>query len=251
MPHGTMCPKCVRSVLTLNANPCMVTQRESLTPIAPILPRRACGPRSKRVSSARAWSNVVGCSSKTQVPTKPWTYPRRDAVVGREPDHHLREVAHVPAHVAAIRAEVDDGVGHELAGAVVGHVAAAARLGVVDAEPRARRLVDEHVRLFGAAAHRDHRVVLEEEHGVADGALEPGLEHAFLQVERRGVGAPAEPVKGKRRVHGHLPRPLAHARRRTSRPHEGPRHGSPRFQWAPPTRIELVTFGLGNRCSIH
>ena len=64
----------------------------------------------------------------------PFDEPRRDPVVTRERDHHAPEIAHVAANVAAIGLQIEDGVGHELSGRVVGDVAAAAGLEVVDPE---------------------------------------------------------------------------------------------------------------------
>ena len=78
MPHGTITWKCVRSVRTLNAKPCDVTQRERCTPTAPIFLRPTHAPRC---SSCRA---------------------RLDAVVGAGADHRLLERGHVAAHVGAV-----------------------------------------------------------------------------------------------------------------------------------------------------
>ena len=62
--------------------------------------------------------------------------PRLDAVVGRHANQHLLEIADVAMHVAAIGLQVDDRVADDLAGAVVGDVAAAP--GLVDLDRRAR-----------------------------------------------------------------------------------------------------------------
>ena len=70
----------------------------------------------------------------------------RDAEVGRRPDQHLFEVAHVAVHVAAIRPQIDDRIADELAGTVVGDVAAAARLEQLDAARRERLRRGEDVR---------------------------------------------------------------------------------------------------------
>jgi len=61
MPHGTMSRNAFKSVDRLKAKPCMVTQRERRTPMAPIFPRRA--PRAGG-SSSHAW----GLSKSTHTP---------------------------------------------------------------------------------------------------------------------------------------------------------------------------------------
>ena len=78
MPQGTIRSKALRSVVTLKAKPCEVTQREIRTPMAPILSR------------------------PTQVPVRPATRSAGEAVVGADADHHLLEVAHVAVHVPAV-----------------------------------------------------------------------------------------------------------------------------------------------------
>ena len=77
MPHGTISPKCERSVLTLRANPWLVTQREIRTPMA------------------------ASFSSPTQMPVRPGI---RAAVIPKSDDgldEHFLEIAHVAVHVAA------------------------------------------------------------------------------------------------------------------------------------------------------
>ena len=93
-----------------------------------------------------------------------------------EKRHHAAEVADVAPHVAAVGLEIEDGVGHELAGAVKGDVPSPPALVERDAQPGARRRVGEHVRALGAAPERDDRLVLEEEQRVADlaGGCAPG-----------------------------------------------------------------------------
>ena len=48
-------------------------------------------------------------------------------------DHHLLEIANVAMDVAPVRPQIDDRITHQLAGAVVGHVAAAAGFEHLDA----------------------------------------------------------------------------------------------------------------------
>ena len=65
--------------------------------------------------------------------------PGFDAVVGRHPDQHFLEIAHVAVDVAAVGLQIDDGIADELAGAVVGDVAAAPGLEHFDRAGRKRR----------------------------------------------------------------------------------------------------------------
>ena len=97
-------------MLTLSANPWLVTQREMRTPMA------------------------ASFSSPTQAPVSPGDSrsPSR-RIVAAACDHHLLEIAHVAVHVAAIGPQIDDRIAHQLAGAVVGDVAAASRLEDLDA----------------------------------------------------------------------------------------------------------------------
>src|SRR5688572_4699750 len=59
---------------------------------------------------------------------QPWHALRGDAELAGGPDHYLFDVPHVLMDVASIGFEIDDGVTHELARAVVGHIAATPRL---------------------------------------------------------------------------------------------------------------------------
>jgi len=78
IPHGTISRNPERSVATLSAKPCMVIQRESRTPIAPILasrgdepgaPTLADGTSPRDAARPRASSQMVGALSSTQTPT--------------------------------------------------------------------------------------------------------------------------------------------------------------------------------------
>ena len=116
-------------------------------------------------------------------------------MIGRQADHHATEIAHVAAHVAPIGLEVQDGVRDELPWAVEGHVAPAPGLVELDAEARARSLVQEDVLAFGAAPQRDHRRVLQEQDRVGDGPRDALGDQALLERVRLSVGHPPQPVR--------------------------------------------------------
>ena len=84
IPHGTIRPKSSRSVVTLSANPWLVIQREMRTPIAASL--------SLPDPDAGQARDSAGL----------------DAEVGRRPDEHFLEIAHVAMHVASIGLQVED-----------------------------------------------------------------------------------------------------------------------------------------------
>src|SRR3982751_1447311 len=69
-----------------------------------------------------------------------------DAVARGGPNQHFLEVAYVAMHVAAVRLEVEDGIPDDLAGPMVGDVAAAAGLVDFDAAPSQRLVGGETVR---------------------------------------------------------------------------------------------------------
>jgi hypothetical protein len=90
---------------------------------------------------------------------------------GERADQRLLEVATVLLDVAPVLVEIEDRVAHELAGAVERGLAAAVGLDELDLGVR------RHVQLaglLGAAAHRDHGRVLEQDHGVRDRSLRDG-----------------------------------------------------------------------------
>ncbi len=114
----------------LRAKPCIVIHRDSRTPIAPSFAR-------SRAHAAPAHS--PGASRSDQAPIIPSTTPASTWC-----SRAIRIIASasardVPAHVAAVRPEVEDRVRHELTGAVVGDVAAAPGLDEVDAARRPAR----------------------------------------------------------------------------------------------------------------
>ena len=101
-PQGLMAAKRARSVATLSAKPCSVTQRSTATPIDASL-------RSRRVPDA-------GPSRLAR---------RLDAEARQRADERLLEVAQIDVQVALVVAQQEDRVADELPGAVVGDVAAA------------------------------------------------------------------------------------------------------------------------------
>ncbi len=143
----------------------------------------------------------------------------RDAVVGAGPDHHLFEVAHVAVDVASVGAEVEDGVAHDLPGAVVGDVAAAAGLEHVEAAGAQGLRGEEQVLGPGVASQGEDRLVLEEQQGVGYVAGLSLGHQARLQLEAFGVGDPAESPH-----HEDSPLAGAHGRTRVLRRVHSPAH---------------------------
>jgi len=85
--------------------------------------------------------------------------------------------------VAAIGGEVEDRIADDLAGPVIGDVAAASGLDDVES-PRPERLRrQEEVLHSRVAPEREDRIVLEEKEGVGDAAGLPLRDEARLQVE--------------------------------------------------------------------
>jgi hypothetical protein len=161
IPHGTMASKNPRSVPTFSAKPCEVIHPlETRTPMAAIL------------------------SSPTHTPVRPaW----RVAVmwkVGQRPDQDLLQVADVAVDVLAVGLQVQDRVAHQLAGAVVGHIAAPAALVQLHAHEPALRLIEEDMARVRPAAHGDDVGVLQEEELVGDLARAPACDQLFLERDR-------------------------------------------------------------------
>ena len=102
-PHGLMAAKRPRSVATLRANPCSVTQRLTATPI------------DASLRSAAAF----------QTPVHPALRVPDETEARERADDRLLEVAQVDVQVALGVAQQEDRVADELAGAVIGDVAAA------------------------------------------------------------------------------------------------------------------------------
>ena len=156
--------------MTLKAKPWLVIQREIRTPIAPIL------------------------SAPTQAPVRPSNPACFPAERRGGADHHLFQVAHVPVHVGAVRAKVEDRVGDQLAGAVVGDVAAAPGLVERDAELLEPGGGGDDIGSgrVAAGAERDDVGVLEEQQHVVHATQPPLLGKLPLYCEPLAVGDRAE-----------------------------------------------------------
>ena len=95
------------------------------------------------------------------------------------PDQRLLEVAAVALHVLAVPRQVEDRVADELARAVVGGLAAAVGLDDLDLGA----VGDVQLARLGAAAERDHRRVLEQQHRVGHRAARDRVRERALQLQ--------------------------------------------------------------------
>ena len=120
--------------------------------------------------------------------------PGVDAIVARGTNQHVFEVADVAVNVAAIRPEIHDGVPDDLAGSVVGDIAAASGLVHLDAAGRQRCSRREDVTAAAIATHakRQHVGMLDEQQQIADPVRAPLFDERPLQRERLGIAHPAE-----------------------------------------------------------
>ena len=89
-------------------------------------------------------------------------------------------------------AQVEDGVADELAGAVIGDVAAAVDLVEGDAARGKQLIGGENVGAVGVAAQRKHRRMLEQQQHVADAVLLAQRDQLLLQAKGFSVGDAAE-----------------------------------------------------------
>ena len=156
--------------MTLSAKPWLVIQREMRTPIA------------------------ASFSRPTQTPVSPSTRAAVDAEVGRRPNQHFFEIAHVAVDVAAIGLEIDDRIADELPGPVVGDVAAAAGLVDLDAARRERIRRREDVRAPAVAAHAERQDVrmLDEQQHVVD-----AIRRGAPRRARAAARAPRRTARGR------------------------------------------------------
>ena len=147
IPQGTMWPNMPRSVVTLSATPCSV--------------RRRPGPTRRVRTPMAATLRGFGPSASSQTPGySPDAGGAGQAEVGQRVDHHLLEAVHVGRSRGRVVGHGDDRVGHQLARAVIGDVAAA--VGPLEHGPDRGR-VDEHVTVIGVRAERVGVRVLEDE----------------------------------------------------------------------------------------
>ena len=168
IPQGTINRKNSRSVLTLKAKPWLVTQREMRTPMAPIF---SAAPELPGPCRPIRWIRRPRRPTRDPGAREAGNAPGGDAVAGAHADHHLFEVAHVAVDVAPVGIEVDDRIPDDLPGPVVGHVAAAAGLGDLDAERAAAsssgaRMCDRPPSPF--TPEREHVRMLQQEQRVGN-----------------------------------------------------------------------------------
>ena len=157
MPHGTIRSKYERSVDTLRAKPCQVTQSRAWTPIDAIL--RRLGPDAR----------------VADVPL------RGDAQLRQGLDEALLDLPEVPVQVLAVPLEIDDRVADELAGPVKRHVPAALDLEQLDAALRQERRRREQMPLLARAPQRHDRGMLDEQkHVLVDRARDSSARQAPL-----------------------------------------------------------------------
>ena len=146
MPHGTISEKESRSVETFSAKPCVVTAARDVYAdggdLRLRLVRQCVGPDAGQSLDALG----------------------RDAIVATDADEHFFQAAH-KLHRADVRieaAQVEDGVGDELAGAVKGHVAAAIDLMQLDSLLGEKLGRGENVLQPRIAAQGDDRRMLQQ-----------------------------------------------------------------------------------------
>ena len=177
MPQGTIQSKSRRSVVTFSAKPCEVTPCETWTPMAAIFFSGCCRRRC------------------VQTPVQLADALRHHAEVAAGADEDLFEQADVVdrAEVRAffageVAAQIDDRIADELAGAVVGDVAAAIDLVELDAALREEFIAGENVGAVGVAAKREDGRMLEQQQRVADEVLLARGDDLLLDGEAFGIG---------------------------------------------------------------
>ena len=176
MPQASMRSKSARSTPTLSAIPWYATPRSTRMPRAPIL----------RGSAPSGSTQQPGWPSR-----RPAATPNARARVG---ERRLERADVRPEQQAAVR-EAQDRVRDQLAGPVVGDLAAALHAQHLD--PAGGELVGgrEHVGVVRLATQRQHRGVLEEQQLVVDPAVRAGRREALLQVPGLAIGDPAQPAR--------------------------------------------------------
>ena len=192
MPQGLMRAKSRRSVVTLKAKPWEVMPRETWMPMAPIL-------LSPWVLRRQSFGQVIRLGQATPDAGEAADAAGGDAEVAAEADerffHEADKVDGAEAGAAAGVAEaaqVEDGVADELAGAVVGDVAAAVDLVERDAAAGEEFVGGEDVGAVGVAAEGEDGRVLEEQQDVVDATLEAEIDELRLEAEGFVVGDAAE-----------------------------------------------------------
>jgi len=118
-------------------------------------------------------------------PGQPWHALRGDAELAGGPDHYLFDVPHVLMDVASIGLEIDDGVTHELARAVVGHIAATPRLVNFNTLLLQKVGAGDDMRpvVAGLDPQRNHRRVFEKQQLVGNIPRPPLLYERLLELD--------------------------------------------------------------------
>ena len=107
----------------------------------------------------------------------------RDAEVRGSTNHGFFERADVPVHVAADAIEIEDGVTDDLAGPMIGDIAAAVRFPEFDAFLAQDVFRREQIFRTGVATERKHVGVLAEEQNIVNGAGFARCDEALLESE--------------------------------------------------------------------
>src|SRR5882757_3714807 len=115
-----------------------------------------------------------------------------DAEIGGGADHGFFERADVPVNVAADGIEIKNWIADDLAGAVVGDVAAAVGFAEFDIFLAEDVFGGEKIFLAGIAAESEDVGMFAEEENVVDGAGFTGGDEALLEGVRPGPGEEAE-----------------------------------------------------------
>ena len=163
-PHGLMAANRPRSVDTLSAKPCMVTQRFTAIPID----------ASFRAPPRRPDAGPVLLSLTDDLP------PRQ------RPDERLFQIAQIEVQIPLAVSEQEDRVADQLSRPVVGDVAPA-----LDLEHRRLRH-RQQVLDVGAAALRDHVRMLDEHQRIGDLVTLPRADQLQLPRPDLAVFACAE-----------------------------------------------------------
>ena len=181
IPQGTIQSKSRRSVVTLSAKPCEVTPCETWTPMAAIFFSRMLPPAMVQtpVSLQMRWAIT---------PKSPAGADQRLFEQANEVDR-----AEMRAFFAGqIAAQIDDGIADELAGAVVGDIAAAIDLVQLHAALCEQFVAGEDIGAMRVAAKREHRRMLQQQQRVADEVLLARSDDLLLDGEAFRVGDAAE-----------------------------------------------------------
>ena len=141
--------------------------------------RRAAG---RRAPDAGETADAAGTDAEDAAETDEGLFHEADEV----------DRAEAAAVGVAEAAQIEDGVADELAGAVIGDVAAAVDLVEGDAAAGQQFVGGEDVGAVGVAAEGEHRRMLEQQQDVVDAALEAQLDELRLEAKSLVVGNAAE-----------------------------------------------------------